>query len=867
MFLLLFSLNIFCQRNLKITGFVYDTNNKLIKDAIVLLKKNKSILEYTNSNNEGFFEFIVDIDIGDILLLEVSHLNYKTKTIKFNENKKFSIFLEERVNKLKEIVIKSEKIKKKDTLKYLVSDITKNQTLTLSNVLKKIPGIEVLDNGQILFQGKAIQKYYIEGIDLLEGRYNLANKGLAVKDVKEIQVLENHQPIRLLDSIKFNDSASINIKLKNKNVLIGNSNIGLGLVHKPLSRNIKTLPMFFSKKIQFIGNLATNNIGVDNRKDLKSLTKDNLKDFILERGINWVNLASTGTPLLPPQYWLDNSTTVSSLNFIGRLNSDLFLKISPTYINNKQYLKVNRKTVFFGINEDIRINEVNKNEFHSNEFNTKIVLEKNSKKKYLKNTIDFLLERIVEAGNINNKAIVQNIKKPKEYIKNIFKTLIPINKTIYTINSRFFWYKNSNSLEVLPGVFKDLLNNEENFEKAEQLVNHSNLFSENSLGFIKKINRINFDNKFYVEYGKQNLNSEININNDILNQSEFINNISLINKTIKVDSDIQYKHKGFKIDTKLSLRNSSIFLDNNLQNLNNKIKRIFFEPKINISKEFGKFLEFSINGSQNYSFGRLNKFFNSYILENYRRILLYNPLIPINKSIRKGFYIRYKNYNKGLFIRSSYTSSNNRRNTSYEYNLKENGNISVNTIEKNLSSKSNFFNFFVEKYFDALNLSINLKANISNNENPSFLNNNIFLNKTKREFYQIKLEYDLFDKLQAFLKTEVYNEKTILNNTIAQIQSRTNNFFGCDYSFNTKTTINLSFSNFNIKTPQNFTNNLLNFSFRNTFRNQKSSLEFKLNNILNNSVFLQVNNNEYYQSISEYNLRPFQILVNYKFHF
>jgi hypothetical protein len=43
-----------------------------------------------------------------------------------------------------------------------------------------MPGIEVPD-GKILYQGKAINKYYIEGLDL--GKYNLANDNLPYQEV------------------------------------------------------------------------------------------------------------------------------------------------------------------------------------------------------------------------------------------------------------------------------------------------------------------------------------------------------------------------------------------------------------------------------------------------------------------------------------------------------------------------------------------------------------------------------------------------------------------------------------------------------------------------------------------------------------
>ena len=52
-----------------------------------------------------------------------------------------------------------------------------------------MPGTEVLFDGKILYQDKPINKYYIEGLYLLGGKYNLANSNLPHKEVIKVQVL------------------------------------------------------------------------------------------------------------------------------------------------------------------------------------------------------------------------------------------------------------------------------------------------------------------------------------------------------------------------------------------------------------------------------------------------------------------------------------------------------------------------------------------------------------------------------------------------------------------------------------------------------------------------------------------------------
>ena len=79
-----------------------------------------------------------------------------------------------------------------------------------------MPGIDVKDNGSIEYQGLAINKFYIEGNDLLGGKYGVATNGISANDIGMVEVLENHQPMQVLSGIGLSDQAAINLKLKNK---------------------------------------------------------------------------------------------------------------------------------------------------------------------------------------------------------------------------------------------------------------------------------------------------------------------------------------------------------------------------------------------------------------------------------------------------------------------------------------------------------------------------------------------------------------------------------------------------------------------------------------------------------------------------
>ena len=70
------------------------------------------------------------------------------------------------------------------------------------------------ENGEIQYDGKSISNFYIEGMDLMGGKYGLATKSLPQDDVATVEVMKHHQPIRVLDDFTYSDDNAINIKMK-----------------------------------------------------------------------------------------------------------------------------------------------------------------------------------------------------------------------------------------------------------------------------------------------------------------------------------------------------------------------------------------------------------------------------------------------------------------------------------------------------------------------------------------------------------------------------------------------------------------------------------------------------------------------------
>lgn len=126
-----------------------------------------------------------------------------------------TIRLSPRATVLRDVIVKAPDIYAKgDTLVFNVEQFANASDNAILDVIKRLPGIKVKDDGTIEYQGKPINKFYINGNDFIGGQYGLATENISHKDVKSVEVMENHQPVKALEGIEFPEEAGINLKLK-----------------------------------------------------------------------------------------------------------------------------------------------------------------------------------------------------------------------------------------------------------------------------------------------------------------------------------------------------------------------------------------------------------------------------------------------------------------------------------------------------------------------------------------------------------------------------------------------------------------------------------------------------------------------------
>lgn len=864
-----FSINGFAQT--KVSGTLLTENGQPISGASVTISELNSddILSYDISESKGYFSISVNSKNKEFQL-KIRSMGFKTVTkIIDNKTQTLNFVLEDEITELKEVVIKSSPITRKgDTLNYSVNSFSKEQDRSIGDVLKRMPGIEVLSDGKILYQGRPINKYYIEGLDLLEGRYNLANDNLPYKEVTQVQILENHQPIKALDSLKFSDQAALNIKLKNAYTFTGQARLGSGF--SPLLWDANITPMLFTKKKQMLTTYQANNTGDNVASQLKKHTIEDLLNQFENNSekTDWLGIQQLATPNFSEKRWLDNNIHLLSGNYLQKLNNDYELRVNLSYLNDYQQQNGFTNTEFITPVNTISILEEKQNQLFFNSLQTNITLQKNADKNYFKNSLEFQGFWDSQRGNIslNNQQLKQQLSNEFFRLSNNLKTIFPIGKQMITLNSYLGLNKTPQTLNVNPGQFENLLNNNLPFDEVSQQVNLKSIFTNNSISFTKAINRFSIESKFGFQIENQQLNTEIFTSESNNLSNEFSNNLDWFRSKIYIDIQTQYKNNKWRFELTTPVNYHTYQIKDNPLQSSEQINRLTFEPRLSAIYDISSF--WKINSSVNFSnqFGTINQLHYAYILQNYRNLQRINAPLPQNFNQNFTFGLAYRNPIKTLFWNVMYMNSRSLNNLLYQTQILPNGATELQAVEQDNIRNNHNISTRASKYFSDIKSNITLNATIGVQDFQQLINNNLTDIVNQNLTIGNKIDTDITDKINVeyqanwtFSKNRVQN---IENPTITQqshifnlnIYPANNQYFAIKSEY-------INNNLFTERTENIFTDLI----YRYTISKKKIDLEFQFSNIYNTRNFRTININDFSFIETNFNLRPRQVLFNIRF--
>ncbi|MCI4666845.1 MAG: hypothetical protein MRZ79_01700 [Bacteroidia bacterium] len=228
-----------------------------IPNAVISLVNEESSLvnAYAFSNKEGFFIIeIPDSAQSKHFLLIIESLAYEARSIRLDSlNPDMVIFLEEKSFQLNEVVISEMPSVKQsvDTIAYDPKAYMDSTERTLEDVLRKIPGVEIAQNGKISFGNQEIKSILLDGDDLSGNDYRLISQNLPIEMVKRLEFVSNYVENSLLVGFDVPESLILNVELNPEKGRKPSFNLELGLGNAQ-SRIASLNALLFLKNLKLI---------------------------------------------------------------------------------------------------------------------------------------------------------------------------------------------------------------------------------------------------------------------------------------------------------------------------------------------------------------------------------------------------------------------------------------------------------------------------------------------------------------------------------------------------------------------------------------------------------------------------------------
>ena len=238
MLLLLMAIASFAQQRL-ISGQITDRDTKeaIEQVTIQLLKSDSTYVAGAISNENGLFH--VTAPANGKYLLKISSVGYKStvKRIQISDNKDLAmgkIVLGAEAIMLKGAVVTAMAQKvtlKEDTFVYNSSAYRTPEGSVVEELVKRLPGAEVSDDGTIKINGKEVKKILVDGKEFMTGDTKTALKNLPTSIIEKIKAYDEKSDLSKVTGIDDGEEQTVldfGVKKGMNKGLISNIDLGVG---------------------------------------------------------------------------------------------------------------------------------------------------------------------------------------------------------------------------------------------------------------------------------------------------------------------------------------------------------------------------------------------------------------------------------------------------------------------------------------------------------------------------------------------------------------------------------------------------------------------------------------------------------------
>lgn len=329
---------------LEVSGLVKTLQGQPIPDVIVKAELGKRSLAFGVTDKQGQYTLRFEWKEGSVLTF--SHVAYEREDVFLqgkNHKQRQDMVLTPRTIALREVQVKAPPLLLMgDTLSYNLASFLGKGDVTLEDGLKRLPDIEVSSTGAIRYMGRPISKFYIEGLDMLGGKYNLATKNIPAEYTSQVQVLRHHKD-KKIDADEESANVALNIKLTKKAKFkpFGEPILGVGwMENKPLYAAGLT-GMMFTDNFQTIASAKFSNHGDFGSHDMiDHFGGSTVSALAMSKLGKW---GGRQPPVGEYQY---QTNGYSSLNGILKLDSTRQVRANIDYVYEENHNSFTTQTVY-----------------------------------------------------------------------------------------------------------------------------------------------------------------------------------------------------------------------------------------------------------------------------------------------------------------------------------------------------------------------------------------------------------------------------------------------------------------------------------------------------------------------------------------
>ncbi len=521
---------------IQLEGVVQDSLNQPLELAnVIAINKETSGLEsYGITDSAGKFK--LQLGKNGTYNIQISYVGMKTydeilTTLESDIQKDYILQAENALDEV-ELIYEMPVTIKGDTVVYNADSFQNGTERKLEDVLEKLPGVEINEDGQIEVEGKVVNKLMVNGKDFFDGDTKLATKNIPSKAVDKIEVLRNYSEVGQLRGVTNNqDNVALNIKLKEgkENFWFGNVTAGGGTSPDNTLYLLQPKLFYYSPKysLNFIGDINNTGEVALTRRDIRNLG-GGFRSPSRSSGTS-INLGDNGLNFLTSQAnALEIENQLGTVNFSYSPNEALDL--SGFVIANSSRI-LSRETSFVQYTDaDLGIPDEATEQSSTERSDQGLVKLSASYQPDINNQIDYDI-----LGRISNDRQNQNL------FSSVLGTTAQLDEvTPFSINQSLNYYYTLNETNIFSFEAQHLLKNEDPFyntvlennpngldafDSTAEALGLDTTTNDYALGQNRRIKSNQLDAKldyYNILNSKSNLNITLGV---ILSRQEFNSNI------------------------------------------------------------------------------------------------------------------------------------------------------------------------------------------------------------------------------------------------------------------------------------------------------------------------------------------------------